>query len=80
LKFSICSFLHQILNPPKAREYIERVLKMNPNYREGLTLNGWNDLKAGREALSKKAGKYFEEALKLDGPKAQSFKICEFLD
>ncbi|BFZ22635.1 hypothetical protein BsWGS_25674 [Bradybaena similaris] len=45
----------------KAREYIDRMLKMAPQNADGLTLKGWIELYSGREA--KKAIKFFEEAL-----------------
>ena len=47
----------------KAREYIDRMLKMSPSSKEGLSLRGWIDLTSGRETLMKKSVKYFEEAL-----------------
>lgn len=47
----------------KAREYIDRVLKLAPGSREGLTLRGWIDITSDREALVKKSIKYFEDAL-----------------
>ncbi|CAG5135745.1 unnamed protein product, partial [Candidula unifasciata] len=45
----------------KAREYIDRMLKLAPQNADGLTLKGWIELYSGREA--KKAIKYFEESL-----------------
>ncbi|GFN94695.1 tetratricopeptide repeat protein 21b-like [Plakobranchus ocellatus] len=45
----------------KAREYIDRMLKMAPQNADGLTLKGWIELLSGREA--KRAIKFFEEAL-----------------
>ena len=65
-------FLFHLGRHDKAREYVERVVKANSQSREGITLMGWNDLRTGREALAKKAGKFFDEALKLHGPKGQS--------
>ncbi|KAK3772094.1 hypothetical protein RRG08_061179 [Elysia crispata] len=50
----------------KAREYIDRMLKMAPQNADGLTLKGWIELLSGREA--KRAIKFFEEAL-ADGSK-----------
>ena len=47
----------------KAREYIDRMLKMSPSSKEGLALRGWIDLTSGRETLMKKSLKYFDEAL-----------------
>ncbi|KAK6970975.1 Tetratricopeptide repeat protein 21B [Biomphalaria glabrata] len=45
----------------KAREYIDRMLKMAPQNPDGLTLKGWIELMSGREA--KRSIKFFEEAL-----------------
>lgn len=47
----------------KAREYVDRMLKMSPSSKEGLTLRGWIDLTSGRETLMKRSLKYFEEVL-----------------
>lgn len=47
----------------KAREYIDRMLKMSPGSREGLALRGWIDLTSGRETLVKRSLKYFDEAI-----------------
>ncbi|PVD35924.1 hypothetical protein C0Q70_02893 [Pomacea canaliculata] len=46
----------------KAREYIDRMLKIAPSSVEGLTVKGWVELMSGREA--KKAIRFFEDALK----------------
>lgn len=45
----------------KAREYIDRMLKMNGDSKEGLVLKGWIELMSGREV--KKAVKFFDDAL-----------------
>ncbi|WAR05764.1 TT21B-like protein [Mya arenaria] len=45
----------------KAREYIDRMLKLNGDNAEGLVLKGWIELMSGREA--KKALKYFDDGL-----------------
>ncbi|KAL5010855.1 hypothetical protein ScPMuIL_013160 [Solemya velum] len=50
----------------KAREYIDRMLKMAPT-REGLTIKGWIELLSGRDV--KRAVKYFDDAMGLDGAK-----------
>ncbi|KAK3106686.1 hypothetical protein FSP39_025201 [Pinctada imbricata] len=44
----------------KAREYVDRMLKMNPT-KEGLVLKGWVEMMSNRDA--KKAIKYFDDAL-----------------
>ena len=47
----------------KAREYVDRMLKMSGGSKEGLALRGWIDLTSGRETVMKKSIKYIEEAL-----------------
>ena len=47
----------------KAREYVDRLLKMSPGSKEGLALRGWIDLTSGRESMAKKSINYFEKAL-----------------
>ncbi len=47
----------------KAREYIDKLLKIAPNSVEGLALRGWIDLTSGREALVKKSMSFFDKAL-----------------
>ncbi|XP_060575597.1 tetratricopeptide repeat protein 21B-like isoform X3 [Ruditapes philippinarum] len=48
----------------KAREYIDRMLKMNGDNIEGLVLKGWIELMSGREV--KKASKFFDDAQSKD--------------
>lgn len=50
--------------PDKAREYIDRMLKMATT-KEGLVAKGWIELESGREA--KKAIKYFDDAIGMEG-------------
>lgn len=50
--------------PDKAREYIDRMLKIATT-KEGLVAKGWIELESGREA--KKAIKYFDDAIGMDG-------------
>ncbi|RDD45285.1 Tetratricopeptide repeat protein 21B [Trichoplax sp. H2] len=47
----------------KAREYIDRMLKISNGASEGLILRGWIDITSDKEQYVKKAQKYFEEAL-----------------
>ncbi len=47
----------------KAREYVDRMLKLSPSSKDGLTLRGWIDLSCGRESLMKRSIKYFDDAL-----------------
>jgi tetratricopeptide (TPR) repeat protein len=56
-------FLWHIGRHDKAREYVDRMLKMSPGNPEGLALRGWIDLTCGRDSYIKKSGKLFEEAL-----------------
>ncbi|CAD5116982.1 DgyrCDS5817 [Dimorphilus gyrociliatus] len=59
--------LYHLGKPDKAREYIDRMLKQNAESKDGLALRGWIELEAGRD--SKKAVKYFDEALGQAGQK-----------
>ncbi|XP_065838597.1 tetratricopeptide repeat protein 21B-like [Oscarella lobularis] len=47
----------------KAREYVDRMLKMSPGAIEGLVLRGWIDLTCNRDSYVKKSGKFFDEVL-----------------
>ncbi|XP_046549679.1 tetratricopeptide repeat protein 21B-like [Haliotis rubra] len=49
----------------KAREYVDRMLKMDPSAREGLVLRGWIEMSGGRDL--KKAIRYFEDAMEKHG-------------
>ncbi|XP_065054055.1 tetratricopeptide repeat protein 21B-like isoform X1 [Rhopilema esculentum] len=62
-------FLFHSGKPDKAREYIDRMLKMSPQSKEGLMLRGWIDLKSSREQYTKKAIKFFDEVL--NSPQSQ---------
>ncbi|XP_035629240.1 tetratricopeptide repeat protein 21B [Oncorhynchus keta] len=57
-------FLWLLGRNDKAREYIERMIKVSNGSREGIILKGWIDLTSGKDAHAKKAGKYFDEGLK----------------
>ncbi|XP_040296219.1 tetratricopeptide repeat protein 21B [Bufo bufo] len=56
-------FLWHVERHDKAREYIDRMIKISNGDRDGLVLKGWLDLTCGREAYAKKALKYLEEGL-----------------
>ncbi|XP_075036827.1 tetratricopeptide repeat protein 21B isoform X1 [Mixophyes fleayi] len=56
-------FLWHVGRHDKAREYVDRMIKISNGDRDGLVLKGWLDLSCGREAYTKKALKYLEEAL-----------------
>ncbi len=47
----------------KAREYVDRMLKITPSSDKGLALRGWIDLTSGREVLVKKSLKYFDDSM-----------------
>ncbi|CAL8321389.1 unnamed protein product [Merluccius merluccius] len=57
-------FLWLLGRNDKAREYIERMIKLSSGSREGLILKAWIDLTSGKEAYAKKSVKYFDEGLK----------------
>lgn len=47
----------------KAREYIDRMIKMSNSNKEGLLLRGWVDITSGKDSYAKKSIKMFDEAL-----------------
>ncbi|KAK3857879.1 hypothetical protein Pcinc_020970 [Petrolisthes cinctipes] len=47
----------------KAREYVDRMLKLNPENADGLVLKGWIELNAGKEAKARDIMQYFETVL-----------------
>ncbi|KAJ3592050.1 hypothetical protein NHX12_007180, partial [Muraenolepis orangiensis] len=57
-------FLWLLGRNDKAREYVERMIKLSNGSREGLILKAWIDLTSGKEAYAKKSVKYFDEGLK----------------
>ncbi|KAK2186994.1 hypothetical protein NP493_181g04009 [Ridgeia piscesae] len=62
-------FLFHIGKYDKAREYVDRMLKMSPASKQGLALKGWLEMSCGREVNLKKAVRYFDEALGMEGIK-----------
>ncbi|CAD7690626.1 unnamed protein product [Nyctereutes procyonoides] len=56
-------FLWHIGRLDKAREYIDRMIKMSNGSKEGQILKAWLDLTKGKEPYTKKALKCFEEEL-----------------
>ncbi|KAM6332739.1 tetratricopeptide repeat protein 21B isoform 1-T1 [Podargus strigoides] len=56
-------FLWHIGREEKAREYVDRMIKVSGGGKEGLILKAWLDLTCGKETHIKKAVKYFDEAL-----------------
>ncbi|CAH3021819.1 unnamed protein product [Porites evermanni] len=47
----------------KAREYIDRMIKMASGNKEGVLLRGWVDITSGKDSYAKKSIKMFDEAL-----------------
>uniref|UniRef100_A0A8B9G865 Tetratricopeptide repeat protein 21B n=1 Tax=Amazona collaria TaxID=241587 RepID=A0A8B9G865_9PSIT len=56
-------FLWHLGREDKAREYVDRMIKVSGGGKEGLILKGWLDLTCGKENHIKKTVKYFDEAL-----------------
>ncbi|KAJ6650398.1 hypothetical protein lerEdw1_010111, partial [Lerista edwardsae] len=56
-------FLWHIGRHEKAREYVDRMIKISNGSKEGLILKGWLDVTSGKEASIKKAVKYLDEGL-----------------
>ncbi|XP_042302110.1 tetratricopeptide repeat protein 21B isoform X2 [Sceloporus undulatus] len=56
-------FLWHIGRHEKAREYVDRMIKISNGSKEGLILKGWLDVTSGKEASIKKSAKYFDEGL-----------------
>ncbi|XP_053120307.1 tetratricopeptide repeat protein 21B isoform X2 [Hemicordylus capensis] len=56
-------FLWHVGRPEKAREYVDRMIKISNGSKEGLILKGWLDVTCGKETSIKKAIKYFDEGL-----------------
>ncbi|XP_032880066.1 tetratricopeptide repeat protein 21B isoform X1 [Amblyraja radiata] len=56
-------FLWHIGRHDKAREYVDRMIKVSSGSRKGLILKGWIDLTSGRDANAKKAIKYLDEGI-----------------
>ncbi|NP_001085105.1 tetratricopeptide repeat protein 21B [Xenopus laevis] len=56
-------FLWLMGRTDKAREYIDRMLKISNRSREGLVLRGWLDLSSEKESTVNKSIRYFEEGI-----------------
>ncbi|XP_056653199.1 tetratricopeptide repeat protein 21B isoform X3 [Monodelphis domestica] len=54
-------FLWHVGRHDKAREYVDRMIKISNGSKEGLILRAWLDVTSGKEAYSKKAARYFDE-------------------
>jgi tetratricopeptide (TPR) repeat protein len=59
LAAATCLFLK---DNKKAREYIGKVIEINPNYPQANSLCGWIDLLSGSETKARKAQKMFDDA------------------
>ncbi|KAG8443540.1 hypothetical protein GDO86_012083 [Hymenochirus boettgeri] len=57
-------FLWLMGRTDKAREYIDRMLKLSNRSREGLVLKGWLELNSEKESDVTKSIRYFEEGVK----------------
>ena len=57
-------FLFYLEKLDKAREYVDRLLKINNSSKEGLILKGWIEVYSLRESPNKNAVQYFESVLK----------------
>lgn len=57
-------FLWLLGRNDKAREYIERMIKISNGSKEGIILKAWIDVTSGKDTYARKAGKYFDEGLK----------------
>uniref|UniRef100_A0AAY4BBA0 Tetratricopeptide repeat domain 21B n=1 Tax=Denticeps clupeoides TaxID=299321 RepID=A0AAY4BBA0_9TELE len=57
-------FLWLLGRNDKAREYVERMIKISSGSKEGVILKGWIDLTSNKDSYAKKSGKYFDEGLK----------------
>ncbi|XP_068223465.1 tetratricopeptide repeat protein 21B-like [Palaemon carinicauda] len=47
----------------KAREYVDRLLKLDPEHQDGLVLKGWVELMAGKDSKNKNTLQYFDAIL-----------------
>ncbi|XP_053554367.1 tetratricopeptide repeat protein 21B [Bombina bombina] len=56
-------FLWHMGRHDKAREYVDRMIKISNGTKEGYVLKAWLDLTCGKEGYVKKALKYLEEGL-----------------
>ena len=76
-------FLFYLEKLDKAREYVDRLLKINNSSKEGLILKGWIEVYSLRESPNKNAVQYFESVLKTNNRnidalfgKAKYFELC----
>ena len=81
------TFLLHIDRADKAKEYVDRLLKINPQSKEGLNLKGWMEVSLLRESPNKNALQYFEAVLKTNNRnieaifgKAKYYSVCGQFD
>ena len=81
------TFLLHIDRADKAKEYVDRLLKINPQSKEGLILKGWMEVSLLRESPNKNALQYFEAVLKTNNRnieaifgKAKYYSVCGQFD
>ena len=81
------TFLLHIDRADKAKEYVDRLLKINPQSKEGLILKGWMEVSLLRESPNKNALQYFEAVLKTNNRnieaifgKAKYYSVCGEFD
>lgn len=80
-------FLFYIEKLDKAKEYVDRLLKINPQSKDGLILKGWVEVFQVRESFNKNTFQYFEAVLKTNNRniealfgKAKYFEMCGDFD
>ena len=80
-------FLLYVERIDKAKEYVDRLLKINPQSKDGLILKGWVEVFHLRESRNKNALQYFEAVLKTNSRniealfgKAKYFEMCGHFD
>lgn len=76
-------FLFYVEKLDKARDYVDRLLKINNQNKDGLILKGWIEVYSLRESPNKNAFQYFESVLKTNNRniealfgKAKYFELC----
>ena len=81
------TFLLHIDRADKAKEYVDRLLKINPQSKDGLILKGWMEVSLLRESPNKNALQYFEAVLKTNNRnieaifgKAKYYSVCGQFD
>ncbi|XP_048342203.1 tetratricopeptide repeat protein 21B isoform X2 [Sphaerodactylus townsendi] len=61
--FYAALFLWHLGRHEKAREYVDRMIKISNGSKEGFVLKGWIEVTCGKETSVKKAVKYLDEGL-----------------